>query len=147
VLNAIVEAMRTRLETLEGFNVLGPGYVIALSQKIEVARLKISKTQLPAILLNYQKFKIEKRNTGYAYIARGSVIVAVDNRDIEKSVEQLYQYVANDGYVYKELLKRPAPSVEGKNVILDAGEAFMLHFPEDDYFLAMNIPCDIEVWI
>lgn len=143
MLNKIVAAIKDRMETMD-INVLGPGYVIAIEKDIRVARLKVSKTQLPAILLNYQRIKISrKQNTGRGYLARGSVVVVVDNSDLERSVESLNDYTEA---AIEKLLESPYPKVDNTYLKYEIGETAPADLPEDDFRLATEIPCDIEFW-
>lgn len=145
MLNKIVAAMKSRMETM-GINVLGPGYVIAMEKDVRVARLKVSKTQLPAILLNYQRIRISRKgNTGRSYLAKGSVVVVVDGSDLETSAEKLFDYTEE---AIEKIMESPYPEVEGTRLkyIDFQGESIPVDLPDDDFRIAQEIPCNIEIW-
>ena len=146
MLNETMAALKERLSSLSGFVILGPEYVIALSRKSQTAMLKVTGTQLPAIFLNYQRIKIEKKGGGFRYYLHGSILVAVSDLKLDTAAKTLFDYVTGGAGVYKKLLECPTPAVSGVHIRMDVGEAYTVTLNEElaSTCLAMNIPCDIE---
>ena len=152
MLNEILEALKTKLEEIAGFNyVLGPEVMVGDVRNVNFPlQILVNPKDLPVLVMDFNQGNIKRPGKRYEHTYKGNILVCVGDVKAELPTEELYDLTFGSSGVYKKLLGE-APVTDSGELIRWSiiGDTFSRTFNETEerqFYVCEVIPVQLIHW-